>query len=394
LLHTPAPTRASERNLIVKRLLVLAVIALLALLTSIPGVAAAQTSQRCFPETGFCVSGPIRQYWERNGGLPVFGYPISPQRVESVEGRSLQVQWFERDRLEIQADGTLTAGRLGARVLELNGIDWQQLPGDTAVQPGCRFFRETQLNLCDPFLSYWERNGGLERFGYPLTRVRDEPIEGRVYQVQYFERRRMELHPENAAPFDLLLGLLGREVLAREGAPVALPDCAQLLTPSLRAAYTRVQLGHPLGCPTLAPSVDVPAATQAMERGHMIWYGQAAGPPMLTLDPRIFAVIAPGAGLSFKTYDDTWVAGRDPDTPGGTPPQPDLFPPWRGFGKVWNEDADLRQRIGWAREAQARPDRADVQLFDSGILLVHLREANVTWAFGNPSNPGEVQYLP
>lgn len=374
--------------------LMFALIGLLAVLLSAPGAAAAQTSQRCFAETGFCISGSIRLYWERNGGLPVFGYPISPQRTETVEGRTIQVQWFERDRLEIQADGTITAGRLGARLLELNGIDWQQLPGDNAVQPGCRFFRETQFNLCEPFLSYWERNGGLERFGFPLTRVRDELIEGRVYQVQYFERRRMELHPENAPPYNLLLGLLGREVLTREGAPAALPDCAQQLTPALRAAYTRVQLGRPLGCPTLAPGIDVPAATQAMERGHMIWYGRAEGPPMLVLGPRIFAVIAPGTGLSFKTYDDPWVAGQDPDTPGGTPPQPDLFPPWRGFGKVWSEDADLRERIGWAREDRARPERADVQLFDSGILLVHLRGANVTWAFGNPANPGEVQYLP
>jgi hypothetical protein len=370
--------------------------ALLALLPLVaPQAAEAQPGgQQCFAETGYCIAGSIRQYWERNGGLPVFGYPISPQRIETVEGRTIQVQWFERDRLEIQADGTITAGRLGARFLELNGIDWQQLPGDNAAQPGCRFFRETQFNLCQPLLGYWERNGGLERFGYPLTRVREEQIEGRSYQVQYFERRRMELHPENAAPFNVLLGLLGREVLAREGTVTAIPECAQQLTPSLRAAYVRVQLGRPLGCPILAPGVDVPAATQQMERGLMIWYGRAAGPPMLTLDPRIFAVISPGVGYTFQTYADNWVAGRDPDTPGGTPPQPDLFPPWRGFGKVWSEDADLRQRIGWAREAQARPDRADVQLFDSGIMLVHLRGANITWAFGNASNPSEVQYLP
>jgi hypothetical protein len=41
--------------------------------------------------------------------------------VETVEGRTIAVQWFERDRLEIQLDGTITAGRLGARALELQG---------------------------------------------------------------------------------------------------------------------------------------------------------------------------------------------------------------------------------------------------------------------------------
>jgi hypothetical protein len=85
----------------------------LLLLAGLPAAApaAAQTSERCFAETGYCISGPIRAYWERNGGLPVFGYPISEQRVETVEDRTIPVQWFERDRLEIQADGMVTAGR-------------------------------------------------------------------------------------------------------------------------------------------------------------------------------------------------------------------------------------------------------------------------------------------
>jgi hypothetical protein len=30
--------------------------------------------------------------------------------------------------------------------------------------------------------------------------------------MQYFERARFEAHPENAPPFDVLLGLLGRQL--------------------------------------------------------------------------------------------------------------------------------------------------------------------------------------
>ncbi len=37
------------------------------------------------------------------------------------------------------------------------------------------------------------------------------PTNAQRYQVQHFERARFEYHPENAAPYDLLLGLLGRE---------------------------------------------------------------------------------------------------------------------------------------------------------------------------------------
>lgn len=185
-------------------LIVLAVLATLATPT------AAQTSQRCFSETGQCMSGVIRQYWERNGGLPVFGFPTAPQSVEDVEGTALQVQWFERDRLEIQPDGHVTAGRLGARLLDLRGTPWQR--GDGSGGDGCKVFAETGHKICGTFRSYWERNGGLERFGYPITGAFTEQRGSGSFLVQYFERRRMEAHPENAAPYDILLGLLGNEV--------------------------------------------------------------------------------------------------------------------------------------------------------------------------------------
>jgi len=45
----------------------------LLLLASLPSLSSAQTAERCFAETGYCISGPIRAYWEQHGGLPVFG---------------------------------------------------------------------------------------------------------------------------------------------------------------------------------------------------------------------------------------------------------------------------------------------------------------------------------
>lgn len=196
------------------RSLIIAVLGIAATLaTLIPAATQAQSStQRCFAETGYCISGPIRSYWERNGGLAVFGYPISAQQTETVEGRTIPVQWFERDRLEIQRDGTITAGRLGARFLEVTGRPWSYGP-NRAPQNDCVTFQATGHALCGAFRSYWERNGGLERFGYPITGVIEETLEGRTYSVQYFERRRMEYHPENAGtPYAVLLGLLGQEI--------------------------------------------------------------------------------------------------------------------------------------------------------------------------------------
>ena len=58
-------------------------------------------------------------------------------------------------------------------------------------------------------------NGGLGRNGFPLTGERRETLEdGQEYIVQYFERVRLELHPENDAPHDVLLGQFGRRVLS------------------------------------------------------------------------------------------------------------------------------------------------------------------------------------
>jgi predicted alpha/beta hydrolase len=66
--------------------------------------------QRCFAETGYCVSGPILTYWQGNGGLSVFGYPISSLNIEAVENWSGPVQWFERDRLEDHGQDGVLAG--------------------------------------------------------------------------------------------------------------------------------------------------------------------------------------------------------------------------------------------------------------------------------------------
>jgi hypothetical protein len=379
-----------------RRLIMLFLAALLcgATLSPLPTSVAAQGDRRCFAETGHCISGPIRAYWERNGGLTVFGYPITAQRQETVEGRTIQVQWFERDRLEIQADGSLTAGRLGARYLELTGRPWQQFPKDQPLlSPECRHFSTTGFNVCGWFAGHWERNGGLERFGYPISPVIEERIEGKTYVVQYFERRRMESHPENSYPYNVLLGLLGREVLVREGATGEPLACVRQLSPAMRAFYPRVQLGRPLGCPVAVANVELPAAVQTMERGEMLWYGRGAGRPLPGDESWIYAVVTAGGQFSFRSYPDRWIADQDPDTPAVTPPRPGLYAPWRGFGKAWSEDPELQGQIGWAVEPQARPERVYVQPFDSGIVIVFFPGRGMAYAFGDTSNLGEVQRL-
>lgn len=375
-------------------------LALLLAVLALPLPAAqAQSGERCFPETGRCIAGPIRDYWERNGGLPVFGYPITDQRTERAEDRTIQVQWFERDRLEIQADGAVTAGRLGARLLELQWRPWQRFPvnANTAPEQGCRFFAETQHWLCGDFLRYWVANGGLERFGFPITESFDELIEGQTYRVQYFERRRMELHPELGQGV-VLLGLLGNTIsdINERTAGPEFPSCVERLSPALRRAYAQLQTPEGIGCPVLLPGADLSASIQAFQGGEMIWLDPGRQRLGLTA-PLIlsYAYIGENQMPSFGVYNDTWVAGRDPETPLGTP-LPGYFIPSRGFGKVWEQTPNLMGWLGWASDPQPRAMLAEYHIFIGG-LMVRVYEpgspGGIVYVVGSPATPGMVQRI-
>ncbi len=191
---------------------------------------APSANARCFDETGFCIDGRIRQYWEQNGGLMVFGYPIRPQCEELVEGRPYQVQWFERNRLELHPENAppydVLLGRLSADRLVQQSRNWESFP-QTGNQPDCRYFPETNQSVCGAILAAWRSDGleldgrpgksegeNLALFGLPISPPQVETLsDGREYTVQWFERARFELHPENPPPYNVLLGLLGNEVM-------------------------------------------------------------------------------------------------------------------------------------------------------------------------------------
>jgi hypothetical protein len=215
----------------------------IAALVSPQGSALAQTSQRCFAETGLCIDGRIREFWEQNGGLLVFGLPVTALQVETIEGRSLQVQWFERNRLELHPENgrpyDVLLGRLGADRLAQQRRDPFTFPKNGA-QNGCRFFPETGHSVCGDILKAWHASGlefdrkkgkteaeNLALFGLPLSDPAVETLSnGQQYTVQWFERARFELHPENQPPYNVLLGLLGNEVRAGS-APAPAPAPAQ-----------------------------------------------------------------------------------------------------------------------------------------------------------------------
>jgi hypothetical protein len=211
----------------------------------------ASAAQRCFVETNQCMDGRIAEFWEQNGGLAVFGYPIGPQEQTTVDGKTFTVQRFERNRLELHPENArpydVLLGRLGADRLGQQGRDWFGFAksGDTG---GCRVFAETGHAVCGAVLKAWRSNGlqidgkntvseaeSLALFGMPLSGLMTETLsDGKQYQVQWFERARFELHPENVAPYDVLLGLLGSEDTAfrNKPAPTAVPQATAVPQPT------------------------------------------------------------------------------------------------------------------------------------------------------------------
>ena len=85
----------------------------------------------------------------------------------------------------------------------------------THAAPGERCFAETGQCISGRFLEYWEQNGGLAVLGLRITPARPERNRdtGDTYLTQWFERNRFERHPENQAPYDVLLGQFGRRIL-------------------------------------------------------------------------------------------------------------------------------------------------------------------------------------
>ena len=179
---------------------------LLAASSAPAGVQAA--GPRYFPETGHNVPDYFASYWSVNGGLEAFGLPLT----EPYQQDGLTIQWFERARFERHLEHKDTPfevllGQLGREIRQ------PEPPVAPIARPGVRFFPETGHNA-SLFLPFWEANGGMARFGLPLTEERREisSADGQAYTVQYFERVRLEWHPESQGTrYEFLLGHLGRE---------------------------------------------------------------------------------------------------------------------------------------------------------------------------------------
>jgi hypothetical protein len=209
-----------------------------------PASLPADPEQRFFPETGHRLSYGFKAFWEQQGALPIFGYPLTEEFGQAPAGLGPDqapfdlrrtVQYFERQRFEHHPElaGTayeVTLGQLGAEDAQRRGM--LTTPPFRPVAPDrtsadCLYFTETGHRACGYFRAYWQGHGlelgdagtsfreSLALFGYPISEAYADPDTGRT--VQYFERARFEADAEAQATGRVLLGRLGAGALATFG---------------------------------------------------------------------------------------------------------------------------------------------------------------------------------
>lgn len=167
-----------------------------------------------FSDTGHSLSGGFLQFWHRYGGAALFGDPISQpiyavatnetsqyfqQAVFSGPGTSPTMEQIQIARTGEQLLSTvlLSYRDMGNRfqaIATANGLSYQ--PGDPAapIEPvtdgSDQFFSQTGHSLTGALDQFWQANGGLFVFGYPLTQPFVDPSSGLTKQV--FERAVMQ----------------------------------------------------------------------------------------------------------------------------------------------------------------------------------------------------------
>lgn len=200
-------------NSCVKRLFV--VLSVLCLLLTMRTPAFAQsTGSEYFKETGHNVSGDFLTYYRSvSNASQLFGYPIT----EAFTKNGMMVQYFQRARFEYHPSQPA-----GQRV-KLTPIGKEMyVPGGERLEIfnpfACRYFTQTGFSVCYAFLDFFKANGGVERFGNPISTF--EYHNNLI--VQYFENARFEWKPWLPDGQRVSVAELGRPYFDKQGEDVNL----------------------------------------------------------------------------------------------------------------------------------------------------------------------------
>lgn len=248
----------------------------------------AATGHRLTNESGFL------GYWRASNGPLTLGPPVTEPFVEN----GLTVQYFELGRLELHPEynNAILRGRLGAEYIATLYRSFSAA-AIVAEEPGARYFAETGFSLTEPFLSFWQNNGAVDAFGFPISAPAWEYVGAQMLRVQYFERARLEYQPSTDASMAIQVGALGRDLALLRGLPTTPVDPA--------GAPTVDNIGNllPVAAPVAAPPVNTDTPGEAVAP-------TAVAPPAKTDAPAPAPVTVGGKSI-IVDLSDQWLYALD-----------------------------------------------------------------------------------
>ncbi len=183
-----------------------------------PQIGDDNANRNYFVETGHNLLNGFKQFWEANGGIAQFGYPLTEEFTERnpADDRTYTVQYFERARFEWHPDTSSVAlGKIGQEVFTANNK-----PAGTGIDPppnltpDKRYFPETRHVLAGSFKQFWDTYNGKTLLGLPLG----EEVAENGKTVQYFEFGRLEYNPAGTTLQERVqIAVLGTELLRKRG---------------------------------------------------------------------------------------------------------------------------------------------------------------------------------
>jgi len=165
-----------------------------------------EETERYFPATGHWVKGEfLKTYNLVSDPIRLYGYPITEAFSSDLSSNTL-VQFFNKAMFILRVN---SANGLAVEVMPIGRYLYTADNPRALIEKfsGCRVFPDSDFPICYAFLEFYEIYGGTAQFGKPISGIELQ----NDYQVQYFERARLEFHPELPLGKKVMVADLGSE---------------------------------------------------------------------------------------------------------------------------------------------------------------------------------------
>ncbi len=167
-------------------------------------------------DSGHYIQGIFKDVWtDPTNNAPFFyGNPLSEQFLEFDYSAKITktVQFFERVKFESTRPDQVNLAPIGREAIEGKFFPPGRFIETTTSQ---QYFKETKHTLHGAFFEFWQKNGSLRRFGFPISEeTPDKDATGKDVVYQYFERVKLRFDPTTGK---VSIAPLGQEVLQKRG---------------------------------------------------------------------------------------------------------------------------------------------------------------------------------